>query len=140
MKLTRCVLLQNTFTLLVAVKQNFCKTKFVCLGLKDLREATVKGSSVFWDVMPCSPAKIQRHFTETYCLHHQSRRQQNRACRLLLADFLLGLFFYHENGSSKFIRYAGERLPDHTALHARRKYCDMTPESRNSEVRVDVHC
>jgi hypothetical protein len=32
-------------------------------------------------------------------------------------------------------------LVSHTNLIAPlRTYCDMTPESRNSEVRIDVHC
>jgi hypothetical protein len=35
--------------------------------------AVVMKSSVFWDKMPCSPLKINRHFGGT-CLHLQGQR------------------------------------------------------------------
>jgi hypothetical protein len=34
----------------------------------------------------------------------------------------------------------GEILSLTKCIHVVRYICDMTPESRNSEVRIDVHC
>jgi hypothetical protein len=31
-------------------------------------------STIFWDIMLCSPLKVNRHFGGTYCLHIQGRR------------------------------------------------------------------
>jgi hypothetical protein len=36
--------------------------------------AVVMKSSVFWDITPCSPLKVNRHFGGTYRLHLQNIR------------------------------------------------------------------
>jgi hypothetical protein len=36
--------------------------------------AVVMKSSIYWDVTPCSPLKVNRRFGETYSLHLQGRR------------------------------------------------------------------
>jgi hypothetical protein len=33
----------------------------------------MKSTTVFWDIMLCSPLKVNRHFGRTYCLHLQGR-------------------------------------------------------------------
>jgi hypothetical protein len=35
--------------------------------------AMVMKSSIFWDITPCSPLKVNRHFGGTYRLHRQGR-------------------------------------------------------------------
>jgi hypothetical protein len=50
-------------------------------------------SSIFWDITPCSPLKVNRRF--------------ERTCRLLYACFLLGLFFGPKDGGEKIIRNVG---------------------------------
>jgi hypothetical protein len=32
-------------------------------------------STLFWDITPCSPLKVNRHFGGIYCLHLQGRRK-----------------------------------------------------------------
>jgi hypothetical protein len=41
-------------------------------------------STIFWDITPCSPLKVNRRFGGTYCLHLQGRRI-SRARRLCLS-------------------------------------------------------
>jgi hypothetical protein len=53
-------------------------TILVCLLVNEKRRnetdlLSVK-SSIFWDVMPCNPLKVNRHLGGTCCLHHQGRR------------------------------------------------------------------
>jgi hypothetical protein len=59
-----------------------CREDMLCLGIRILTYVFVK-SSVFWDIAPCSPDQINRRFEAT--------------CRLLLAGFLLGLFYDPEH-------------------------------------------
>jgi hypothetical protein len=60
-------------------------------------------SSVFWDIMPYSPVKVNWHFGGTYCLHlwgrrvskarnqHEASTMQSLACCLLHFGFVLAL-------------------------------------------------
>jgi hypothetical protein len=70
--------------------------------------AVVAKSSVFWDVTPCSPLKINQCSGGTSCLHLQCRRvSQSSACYLPHAGFLLGLFFSSEDGGYMFLQSVG---------------------------------
>jgi hypothetical protein len=81
--------------------------------------AVVMKSSIFWDITPCSPLKVNRRFGWTCHLHLQGRRisqarnqrearsKQSTDCYLLHAGFLHGLFFGLEDGGDKFLRNVG---------------------------------
>jgi hypothetical protein len=43
------------------------------IGFQVLTTVITK-SSIFWDITPCSPLKVNRPFGVTYCLHLQGRR------------------------------------------------------------------
>jgi hypothetical protein len=60
-----------------------------------------------WDVTPYSPLKVNRSFGGTYRLH----------CYLLLADFLLGLFFDHEDGCDMLLRTTRRYIPEDVTPH-----------------------
>jgi hypothetical protein len=57
---------------------------------------SIKKSTIFWDITPCSPLKVNRHFGGTYllatCLH---------------AGFLLSYFFDSEDGGDMFLQNVG---------------------------------
>jgi hypothetical protein len=57
--------------------------------------AVVMKTSIIWDIKPCSPSKVYRHFGEILlatCFH---------------SDFLLGLFLHPEDGGDMFLRKVG---------------------------------
>jgi hypothetical protein len=70
-------------------------------------------NSIFWDISPCSPLRVNGPFGETYRLHLQRRtisqgRNQREAggkqSHLLHAGVFLGLFSYPEDGGDVFLR------------------------------------
>jgi hypothetical protein len=65
---------------------------------------------IIWDVTPCTPLKINRHFGET-C---------HSAWCLLYAGFLFGLFFDPEDGGNIFLAEVDRFSTDYTALYSRR--------------------
>jgi hypothetical protein len=75
-------------------------TSFCYVGFEVLTAVVMK-SSVFWDITPCNPLKINRHFGGTFRLHVGS------ACYPLHAGFLLGIFFDPEDGGDMFLRNVG---------------------------------
>jgi hypothetical protein len=80
-------------------------------GFEVLKAVIVK-CSVFWDVTPCSPFKVNRRFGGKYCILLHGRRisharNQSEACYLLHAGFLLGLFFDPNDGGDIFLRKIG---------------------------------
>jgi hypothetical protein len=62
------------------------------VGFEVLTPVVMK-SSIFWDIKPCSPLKVNRRFGGTYRLH--------------LQGFLLGLFFDPEDEDHMFLRNPG---------------------------------
>jgi hypothetical protein len=80
--LVRILLIQR-FTLKVSSVLQISKN---CLGFEILR-AVVKKNFIFWDITPCNPLKVNR------CVGGKCRLHLQKACHLLQADFLLGLFF-----------------------------------------------
>jgi hypothetical protein len=84
--------------------------------------AVVMKSSVFWDIMPCSPLKLYRRFGGTCRLHLQRRRIcQARSQRVAIrTNFLLSLLFDFEDGGDMFLRNVGTISTEYTALYPRR--------------------
>jgi hypothetical protein len=66
--------------------------------------AVVMNSTIFWDITPCSPLRVNRRFGGTYGLHLQSRAL---LATFFHAGFLLGLFFDPEDGGDMFLRNVG---------------------------------
>jgi hypothetical protein len=56
--------------------------------------AVVMKSSIFWDITPCSPLKVNR------CFRRTSRAS---ACYLPHVGFLLGVFFNPEDGGNMLL-------------------------------------
>jgi hypothetical protein len=74
------------------------------------RHKTFLKSTIFWDITPCSPLKINRHFGGTYRLHLHGRsisRARNYVATCFHAGFLIGLFFDREDGGDMFLRNVG---------------------------------
>jgi hypothetical protein len=79
---------------------------------------------VVWDMTPCSPLKINRHFGRTYRLHLQYRRIRLGRNQSLLATcfhscLLLVLFFDIEDGGDMFFLNVGWFSTDYTASYPR---------------------
>jgi hypothetical protein len=56
-------------------------------------------NSIFWDITPCSPLKVNRRFGIECRLHHQAL-----PATFFHAGFLLGLFFDLEDGGDMLLR------------------------------------
>jgi hypothetical protein len=98
-------------------------------------------SSIFWDITPRSPLKINRHFEETYRIQLQGNggwsedfqiRQTEKICKhetsvkascqhSFQGGFFLCLFFNLEDGGNMFLRNVGWLSMDNTALYPRRQ-------------------
>jgi hypothetical protein len=73
------------------------KESDLLVGFEVLTPVVMK-SSVFWNITPCSPLIIDRHFGETHRLHLNGRG------KLLYAGALLGIFFDTGDGKYIFLR------------------------------------
>jgi hypothetical protein len=62
------------------------------LGFEVFTQVVMK-NTVFWDIMPCSPLKVNRRFRGTYRLHFQGRISRVRylICHLFLRWYLLNV-------------------------------------------------
>jgi hypothetical protein len=92
------------------------------VGFKVLSAVTMKSRpTVLWDLAPCSPVEVYRHFGGTFCFSLQGRKvsQARKSIALFLAGSLLGLPFHAENGGSTFFRSSIQLLTDCTALYPR---------------------
>jgi hypothetical protein len=68
----------------------------------DVLTEVVTKSSIFWDITPGSPLKVNRSFGGTSHLLFQGQRIKQSL--LLYAGFLLGLFFDPVNRGDMFLR------------------------------------
>jgi hypothetical protein len=95
---------------LYAVCQIYCSSiRKIPLLFKKLNT-----SSIYWDITPCSPRRVNRRFGGTCHLNLHGRRISKSikparsrccsVCHLLHSGFLLGLFFDPENGSDMLLR------------------------------------
>jgi hypothetical protein len=72
--------------------------------------AVVIKSTVFWDITPCSPLKVNRRFGGTYSLYLEARLPTNFHAGILLR------LFDPEDGGDILLRNIGEILADYTAI------------------------
>jgi hypothetical protein len=80
-------------------------------------------STIFWEITPCSPLKINRRFGGTCRLHFHGRKiiQAINQCESRWqAELLLGIFFDPDYGSDIFLRNVGWISTGYTALYSRR--------------------
>jgi hypothetical protein len=77
-------------------------------------------SYVFWDVMTCSPLKINWCISGTCHCHLQGQRKASSPCYLVHTGFVLGLFFNPEAGGDMFVCNSGWLPTDYMTLCVRR--------------------
>jgi hypothetical protein len=58
-------------------------------------------STIFWDITPCSPLKVNQSFGGTYHLNLQG------LATCFHSGFLIGVFFDPEDGDDMFLRNIG---------------------------------
>jgi hypothetical protein len=81
---------------LLQVRSRRCK--------RDLGNITLN-NSVFSDITPCSPFKVNRHFGGICSLHRRNKKRAwSRQHAELQAGFVLRLLFYPEDGGHIFHR------------------------------------
>jgi hypothetical protein len=83
----------------------FNKQKGIVNG-KGLQRTDVMKSTIFWDIMPCRPLRVNQHFGGTYHFHLWGRKmsQQETSTK---AGGKLRLFFDPEDGGDIFLRNVG---------------------------------
>jgi hypothetical protein len=98
------------------------------VGFKVLT-AVVMESTIFWDITPCSPLKVNGRFGGTYHLYLQGRRIREARNSVIAGDkqsfhdgFLLGLFFDSDDGADIFLRKVAWLSTDYMALYPRKQY------------------
>jgi hypothetical protein len=64
-------------------------------------------NSVFWDVLPCSPVKVNQCFGGIYCLHLQGLRVSQPRNQYETGSKMLYLFFDPEDGGDIFLQNVG---------------------------------
>jgi hypothetical protein len=74
-------------------------------------------STIFWDITPCSPLKVNRRFGGTYRLHLESQIALLATC--FHDSLLLGLFLDPEEEGDMFLRNVDWLSADYTALYPR---------------------
>jgi hypothetical protein len=84
--------------------------------------AAVMKSSVFGDITPFSPLKVNRLSGGACCLHPQCRKINQESSMMWVAStgFLLGLSFDLEDGGNVLLRKVGSLSTDYMALYPRR--------------------
>jgi hypothetical protein len=82
--------------------------KIIDVGIEVLTAVVMK-STIFWDITPCSPLKVNRRFGGKYRLNLQSRRisrPRHQATSFTLVS-CLDYFFDPEDGGHMFLRNIG---------------------------------
>jgi hypothetical protein len=93
----------------------------------EILTAVVMKSSIFWDITPCSPLKVNWRFGGTCRLHLQGQRiskarnKRERWWQAKLCLLLLDLFFDPKDGRDMFLRKVGWLATDYMALYSRRQ-------------------
>jgi hypothetical protein len=83
---------------------------------------------IFWDIAPCSPLSVNRHFRGTYRLYLQGRKNKlsnEPAWNQVASWALISCPAYvsdPKDGGDIFLRNAGCHSTDYTALYTRRWY------------------
>jgi hypothetical protein len=85
----------------------------IFLGFEVLTAVVMK-SAIFWDLTLCSPLRVNWRVGGTYSLH--------LLATCFHTGFLLGLFFYPEDGGDMFLRNVGWLSTDYTTLNPRKWY------------------
>jgi hypothetical protein len=91
------------------------------VGLEVLTAVVMK-STTFWDIMPCSPLSVNRHFGGTYRLYLQGRKNRLSLPTAFTLVSCSAYFFDPEDWGDMFLRNVGWRSTDYTALYPRRWY------------------
>jgi hypothetical protein len=79
-----------------------------CFLRFEILTVVVMKSTVFWDITPCSPLKVNRHFGGKYRLHIQDRKISSALFATCFhAGLLLGLFYDREDGGYMFLQNFG---------------------------------
>jgi hypothetical protein len=86
----------------------------------EIHAAVTFDSSIFWDILPCNPVKINRRFGGKYSGSKNKPSKKPAQIRQRHAGLLLGLLFYPEYGSDMFLRNVGCISTDYTTSHPRR--------------------
>jgi hypothetical protein len=73
----------------------------------------VMKSTIFWDVTPCSPLKVNRRYGGRYGLHFQGRKISQQETNVKAGG-------KPEDGGDMFHRNVGRLSTDYMALHPRR--------------------
>jgi ribosome maturation factor RimP len=74
-----------------------------CVGFEVLTAVVMK-SNVFWDIMPCSPLKVNRRFGGISPPSSGSKNKPALLATSFHSGILLGIFFDHEDGGDMFLR------------------------------------
>jgi hypothetical protein len=90
-----------------------------CVRFGVLRAVVMK-STIFWDITPCSPLKVNRRLGGSN--NKPSKKPAWKQVASLHTGFLLGLVFHPEDGGDMFLRNVGWFLTGNTALYPRRYY------------------
>jgi hypothetical protein len=106
-------------------------------------KASIKKSTIFWDIMPCSLLKVNRRFGRTYRLHLQGRRIRQAREELCLpyAFTVLSCSAYSSTlkmeaicsseTSVGFQRTTWRYIPEDSTLHIHR--CENLKSYRHKE-------
>jgi hypothetical protein len=82
--------------------------------------------TIFWDITPCSPLKVNRRFGVAYRLHLQGRRINRAKTSVKEGGKWTSCSTYEDEGDM-FLRNVGWLLRDYTALYPRRQYSSKPP-------------
>jgi hypothetical protein len=82
---------------------NYCALRISIVVGFEVITAVVMNISIFWDITPCSPLRVNQRFGGTFRLHLQG----SKLATYFTLVFLLGLFFDTEDVGDMFLRNFG---------------------------------